>query len=307
MYHTHTEEEKLSLSRLASLIDGFTRTGFQMLESSMNSKEVLKKDLAPFLLFRQALEMGDALSTLVRSGSINASKPLVRTLLESYFQLAYLFNENEERKALQFLYHYEMRKKEYYENLAFPQKGGSYFEKLKNDKHLRNDDISADQKKIYRENVKKIEIILNEEGNKKIAEEYTRTESKKTNKRTAKKGKVSHWYELFDGPTSVEGISIELDESGLYQFIYRNCSSYTHVEDIVHTNLVPYDEVSFKISPLRDLRQLSVVANGILLLIEKSSMLFLKNKVDDKKVFTEKIFPFMQEKKKYTETLKTRK
>jgi Family of unknown function (DUF5677) len=305
MYHNHNKEEKLNLSRFASLIEGFTRTGFEMLESTMNSKEILKTDLAPFLLFRQTLEMGDALSTLIRSGSINASKPLVRTLLEG-FQLAYLFNENEERKALQFLYHYERRKKEYYENLAFPKKKGSYFEKLKKDKHLRNDDINADQKKVYRENVKKIETILNEEGNKIIAEEYTRTENEKTNKRTGKKGKVSHWYELFDGPTSIEGISIELDESGLYQFIYRNCSSYAHVEDIVHANLVPYDGVSFKISPLRDLRQLSIVANDILLLIEQSSMLFLKNKVEDKKMFAEKFFPFILKKREYTKILKTK-
>jgi len=297
MYHNHSEEEMVNLSRLTSLTEGFTQTGLEMLEDTMNSKEILKTDLASFLLFRQTLEMGDALSILIKSGSVNASKPLVRTLLECYFQLAYLFNDNEKRKALQFLYHYERRKKEYYENLAFPKKGGSFFEKLKKDRHLRNNDISKEQKKIYQENIKKIEKTLNEEGNKVIAEEYLRTENKKTNGKTGKKGKVSYWYELFDGPTSVEGISIELDESGLYQFIYRNCSSYAHGEDIVHANLLPYDEASFKISPLRDLRQLSIVTNDILLLIERSCMLFLKNKLDEKKLFAEKLFPFIQQKK----------
>lgn len=300
MYHDYNENEKLNIARLASLIQGFTQTGLEMLENTMNSKENLKTDLASFLLFRQTLEMGDALGILIKLGSINASKPLVRTLLECYFQLAYLFNDNQERKALQFLYHYERRMKEYYENLAFPKKGGSYFEKLKKDKHLRHIAISTEQKKIYGENVKKIEKTLNEQGNKIIADEYTRTEIKKTKGKTGKKGKVSYWYELFDGPASVEGISIELDESGLYQFIYRNCSSYAHGEDIVHSNLVPYDEVSFKISPLRDLRQLSIVTNDILLLIERTCMLFLKNKVDDKKKYAEKFFPFVQAKKEYS-------
>lgn len=297
MYHDHNDHEKQNLSTLSTLIEGFTKEGFEMLESTMNSKEILKTDLASFLLFRQTLEMGDALSILIKLGCVNASKPLVRTLLECYFQLAYLFNENEERKALQFLFQYEMRKKEYYENLAFPEKGGSYFEKLKKDKYLRDDDISAEQKRKYEENVKIVERTLNEEGNKIIADEYIRTENKKTNIRTGKKGKVSYWYELFDGPASVEGISILLDESGLYQFIYRNCSSYAHGEDIVHSNLVPYDEDSFKISQLRDLRQLTIVTNDILLLIERSIMLFLKNKVEDKKLYAEKLFPFVQEKK----------
>jgi hypothetical protein len=297
MYHNHTENEKQNLSRLSSLIEGFTKVGLEMLENTINTKEILKNDLASFLLFRQTLEMGDALSILVKAGSINASKPLVRTLLECYFQLAYLLNDKEEQKAIQFLYHYERRKKEYYENLAFPHKGGSYFEKLKRDKYLRNDDISIEQKKKYQENIKNIEKILNEEGNKIIAEEYVRTENKKSKGNTGKKGNVSYWYELFNGPTSVEGISIELDESGLYQFIYRNCSSYAHGEDIVHSNLVPYDEVSFKISALRDLRQLTIVVNDILLLIERSTMLFLKNKVNDKELFIEKLSPFIREKK----------
>ena len=297
MYHNHDENEKQNLLKISSLIQGFTQAGLEMLENTMNSKEILKTDLASFFLFRQTLEMGDALSILIKLGCVNASKPLVRTLLECYFQLAYLFNDNEERKGLQFLYHYEMRKKEYYENLAFPKKGGSYFEKLKSDKHLKNDDLSPEQKRKYRDNVKIIERTLNEEGNKAIAEEYMRTEEKKKNINSGKKGKVSYWYELFDGPTSVEGISIKLNESGLYQFIYRNCSSYAHGEDIVHSNLVPYDEASFKISPLRDLRQLTVVTNDIFLLIERSGMLFLKNKVVDKEFYAEKFFPFVQEKK----------
>lgn len=302
MYHNHDENEKQNLLKLSSLIEGFTRTGLEMLENTMNTKEILKPDLAPFLLFRQTLEMGDALSLLVKLGSINASKPLVRTLLECYFQLAYLFNDNEERKALQFLYHYERRKKDYYENLAFSEKGGSYFEKLKNDKYLKDDDISDEQKAKYQENIKKIESVLNEEENKIIAEEYLRTEKKKG--KNGKKGKVSHWYELFDGPTSVERISIELDESGLYQFIYRNCSSYAHGEDIVHSNLVLYDEVSFKVSPLRDLRQLTIVINDILLLIERSCMLFLKNKVKNKTMFAENFFQLLEDKKEYINTVK---
>lgn len=102
MYHNHDENEKQNLLRLSALIEGFTKTGLEMFENTMNSKEILKTDMASFLLFRQTLEMGDALSTLIKLGCVNASKPLVRTLLECYFQLAYLFKENEERKAYSF-------------------------------------------------------------------------------------------------------------------------------------------------------------------------------------------------------------
>ena len=115
MNRNYNQEERQSLSKLSDLIGRFAQTGIDMLTNTIDSKEIVKTDLASFLLFRQTLEMGDALSKLIEAGCINASKPLVRTLSEYYFQLAYLFNSDEERKSLQFLYHYEKRKKEYYE------------------------------------------------------------------------------------------------------------------------------------------------------------------------------------------------
>ena len=157
------------LSELSVLINDYTETGMEMLTAQMNSKEILKTDLPSFLLFRQTLEMGDALSVLIKKGCVNASKPLIRSMLECYYQLAYLFENDTERKALQFLYHYEMRQREYYEKLSFPEKGGSYFEKLKKDKHLKGEDISDNQKKIYIENVAKIDITLNGDDNKEIS------------------------------------------------------------------------------------------------------------------------------------------
>lgn len=300
MYQDHSEEKKQNLSDISDLIESFIKTGMEMLISTMNSKEVLKSDLASILLFRQTLEAGDALAVLVRTGCINASKPLVRSLLECYFQLGCLYNGNEERKALQFLYHYEMRQREYYEKLVFPEKSGSFFEKLKKDKYLKGDDISTEQKRIYFDNIKKIDFVLNGDDNKEIAEEYLRIENKKKSIKTGKKGKISSWYELFDGPSSVEEISIVLDEAGLYQLIYRNCSSYSHGEDIVHANLEPNNDNTFKIAALRDLRQMTIVSNNALLLIERSCLLFLKEKVGDKEEFAIKFAPSIHKKKEYT-------
>lgn len=299
MYQEHNKEDQDRLDKLAVLIKNFVITGWDMFTERMNSKEILKADLASFLLFRQVLEIGDSLSVLIQTGCINSSKPLVRTLLECYFQLAYVFENNEERKTLQLLYHYEARLKDYYEKLAYPEKGGSFFEKLKRDKHLKGDDESKEKKLIYIENIKKINEILESDDNNLIAEEYLRTELKKKNKVTGKIGKVSNWYELFDGPTSVEGIAIELNEAGLYEFIYRSCSSYAHGEDIVHANLDSYDVDTFKVSELRDLRQLSTVANNILLLIERACVIFLKYKIDQKEKWVKTILPFMEEKKKH--------
>jgi hypothetical protein len=114
MYQNHSENDKINLEKLSTLVEDFTKIGMEILNSTIDSKEILKTDLAPILLYRQTLEMSDAIGPTIRVGCVNASKPLVRTLLEAYFQLAYLFNSDEERKGLQFLYHYEKRKKDYY-------------------------------------------------------------------------------------------------------------------------------------------------------------------------------------------------
>lgn len=299
MYQSITEEDKQRLSQLADFIEGFNMTAGDMWIYKKNSSVILKTDLAALLLFRQILEMGDAISILIRTGCINASKPLVRSLLEYYFQLTYLLKDDEERKALQFLYHYEMRLKEYYGNLAFPQKGGSYFEKLKNDKHLKDEDISDEQKKIYSENVKKIEAVLNGDENKLISKEYLRIENKKQNPKTGKKGKYHIGMSFLMDQQVLKG-SVQLKEAALYQFIYRSCSSYSHGEDIVHANLESNNEDTFIVSPLRDLRQLSIVGNNILLLIELSCLIFLKKKIGDKKLFAEKLLALVKEKKMYT-------
>ncbi len=306
MYQEHNKEDQHSLDKLTVLINNFVIIGWDMFEEKMHSKEILKTDLASFLLFRQVLEIGDSLVVLIQSGCINASKPLVRSLLECYFQLAYVFENNEDRKTLQFLYHYETRLKDYYEKLAYPKKGGSFFEKLKNDKYLKGDDESDEKKLIYIENIKKINETLSSDDNKTTAQEYLRTEIKKRDKKTGKSGKVFYWYELFDGPASIEGIAIELNEAALYEFIYRSCSSYAHGEDIVHTNLHSYNENSSKISPLRDLRQLSDVGNNILLLIERACMFFLQHKIDNKEKWAEEILPFIEDKKKYYVKIKAK-
>ncbi len=304
MYQEHSKEEKTKITQLSDLVNNFVIVGWNMFTERMHSKEILKSDLASFLLFRQILEIGDSLFVLIQNGCINASKPLARSLLECYFQLAYVLEKDEDRKSLQFLYHYETRLKDYYEKLAYPEKGGSFFEKLKKDKHLKGDDESDEKKLIYIKNVRKINEVLDDEDNKLITEEYLRTEQKKKNKTTGKIGKVSNWYELFDGPANVEGIAIELNEAGLYEFIYRSCSSYAHGEDIVHANLDSHDGNSFKVSQLRDLRQLSIVGNNILLLIERACMIFLKNKIDKKEKWANVILPLAEEKKKYYELLK---
>lgn len=268
-----------------------------MLSANVSVREVFKPQLAYNLLFRQILEMGDAIGELVRVECINASKPLVRSLLECYFQFTYLINDSEERKALQFLYHYEMQLKEYYEKLAFPELGGSFFQKMKNDKLMKGSNIPDAQRQTYIDNIAKIEQTLCSDDYKEIAKEYERMIEKKS-RPSGKRGKVRFWYELFDGLTSVDIIAVKLNEAAMYEFIYRKCSSYAHGEDIVHSNLEAIDEHTLGISGLRDLRQLELVTNDAILLLERSISIYLQNKVEDHQPFANRLVEIMKRRRR---------
>jgi len=290
MYQSYNDDEKKKLNQFSQVIKEYVENGMELLTYRINANEILKKDLASYLLFRQILEMGDAIGELIGIGCINASKPLVRSLLEYYFQYSYLLKDNEERKALQFLYKYEMFQLEYFLKLAYPERDGSFFKKQQKDKHLKNIDISDEQKKICINNISNIRKTISSEDYREISIEYKRTEIKKSS-RFGKKGKVDKWYELFDGPGSIEGIAVSLEETSLYEQIYRDLSSYIHGLNIVHSNLKSVNENSFGISDLRDVRQMWVIANNSIILIEKSCILFLQHKIDDPKKFADRFLP----------------
>lgn len=96
---------------MSDLIKEFTDLGLEVWQERLFRYENKTNDLPSNLLFRQILEMGDAIFELVRVGCINATKPLLRTSIEYYFQLTYILKEDEEKKALHFLYHYHRGKK----------------------------------------------------------------------------------------------------------------------------------------------------------------------------------------------------
>ncbi|OIR05373.1 hypothetical protein GALL_124240 [mine drainage metagenome] len=293
MYQEFNSQQQKDLQEISELVHSFSSLGMDVIEHLLNASKIEKNKLASFFLFRQILEMGDAISVLINVGCINSCKPLIRSLIEYYFQLAYLLNENEERKSLQFFYHYEMQKKEYYERLVDNHKDFSFYKKLKNDKHLKNYQISKNQKLLYIENIEKIKDTLSNENNKEIEIEYKRTELKKSNPKNKKPGKVKYWYELFDGPTSIEIIATNLEEAALYELIYRDYSSYTHGEDIVHTNLIPTGPETMGISMLRDLRQLDMISKNAIVIVERSIYLFIRKKVSPKNLFADKLLPIV--------------
>lgn len=283
MYQQYSEEERQSLLKYSSSLQSLTKLGLEIYKEQ-KKLGISNKELASLALFHQILEVGDAIGELIGLGCINASKPILRTLLESYSQLKFLFSNSEERKALQMLYHNEVSKKRYFETLAYPEKGGSFQDRLKNDRLLKGEDIFGETKSDFKKSIQEIEKTISEDVYTEIRREYDTTEALKT-KTNGKKYKVKYWYELFNGPKNFQGLSNENEEASLYESIYRYCSSYSHSEDIIYPKIKENVDKTISLIELRSIKELIGVYNYTRMLLEMSLVLILKHKIKNPREF----------------------
>jgi len=130
---------------------------------------------------------------------------------------------------------------------------------------------------------------LNEDSYAIIEDEYKSVQFKKRNRR-GKLGKIDYWFELFNGPTGIEELAKKVEESGLYEIYYRQCSSYLHGLDIVHNNLVFEDDENCRITFFKDIRKLDDIVGFAIVIFERSCLDFIVNKVNEKDEYADEFY-----------------
>ena len=180
-------------------------------------------EVAPLLLlFRNILEIIDAIALLMKESSIEPCKVLLRTFFESLLSIEYMTEEETEKRALCFLV-WDIDKK--LKNLRkidplLPE--GKQFLSKKNKDRLANK-ANFEKIKGIPEGIKKYEEKLKRPHYVEIEKEYQET-------RTTMKN--PHWYSLFGGPRSLEMLADNLQLSGVYEVFYRHWSDSIHGTDI---------------------------------------------------------------------------
>ena len=286
MRNKFDESTHAMLSEYHNFIKAYTDIGLEIWEFRLNRYENNTEDISANLFYRQILEMSDAISELVNTGCAKACYPLLRSLLECYFQFSFLIKENEQRRSYQFLYHYHIQKRKYFKKLLNDDEDGSFFKKFANDKHLKGTKLNFDDRKTFLRNLDIVNENLNAPDYNEIAVEYERI--------NCGKRKVKNWYELFDGPKNIEELAISLNESALYEIIYRDLSSFIHGLDIVHANLQFVEDFSARLLPLRDIRDVRMIVTDTILLIERSSLIFINKKLNNNSELLTKLKPLVE-------------
>lgn len=272
MKYSFNEEDVKKLKEASGIVEKFNDFGLEVWLKRLNQYQNDTVDIPSNLLFRQILEAGDGIVELIRIGCINTCKPLLRMTLDCYLQLAFVLeNDNEkEKKAFHFLYHYNKKKLQSLESVLFPANENSLSKKLKYDSVMSEFVLNEKEQEMGLSDHKILVDILNSDENKVIRSEYG-DKLKKA------------WYQFFIGTSKMEDLAKKLNRSAMYEIPFRQMSSFIHGEDIVHINMEFYEPNIVGIKGLRDISMLRIVFINTVIILRRSILLFIQAKLKSDK------------------------
>ncbi|AXE19542.1 hypothetical protein DR864_18260 [Runella rosea] len=245
---TGTDESEL-LNFLADAIEQVINIGTHFIkwEADRGGASVEKTPL--IMLYRHILEMGDAISILLRSSSVDPCKAMLRSILETSLQIEYLLKDPETRGFCYMVCHHNKMIKQLKRMVENSQEQKDYFNQLKNKSYT---DISANDfsHPSAQNDVNRLVNLINSKDYKIYQIEYLKTSTQKND--NGKKNKNPEWYSLFGGPKSCIELAENLKRKDFYEFMYRPFSSTVHGSDLINSNLQLLSNGFAQASPIRN-------------------------------------------------------
>jgi|GEM_PF-6755282 len=91
------------LEKLASLVSDTVSLGTHLMKWDADKIRAGDESMPPMMFLRNIIELGDAISILIKTSSIDPTKILLRSLLENTFGLEYMLEKETEKRALSYL------------------------------------------------------------------------------------------------------------------------------------------------------------------------------------------------------------
>lgn len=270
-------EEELTniLAKFSSLIDDAVNFGTHLIKWDADKKKSGDENIPPLLFLRNILELGDAISILVRNSSIDPCKVLLRSLLENIFGLQYLLEKESDKRALAYIVWHTHKDLKIYEKLNSSTSIGKQFKKeIEKDKLIHGtadnffDSIELPQAK------QSAEDILNLPEYVPIENEY-----QVTNKRI----KNPNWYSFFNGPDNVEKLAKHLNLHASYEILYRGYSGNVHSTSVFQKKLALNNDGTMAIIQIRYPEDAQSVTQNTLNLLLLAYLTYYEARVPEKK------------------------
>jgi hypothetical protein len=172
----------------------------------------------PLMLLNHAVEEADAISILLRRGSVDPCGPLLRSQIEATISAFYILKEDTERRGLAYRYGILQNKLINLERLdPTTNKGKEALRRLSSDKTLGNlpplDPVRIAAEKAH------VKANLDNPRFSEVKAAWTAFE--------AKCKRAPAWHALFKGPSNVADLAERVGCAGWYDF-YRDFSDETH-------------------------------------------------------------------------------
>src|SRR5690554_5106221 len=207
------EIQKL-LNRMGRLTDEVVNYGSHLLDYCSETHTFTEYEVPIGTSFTQFLSFLDGISILIRKGTSDPIKPLLRSMLEMKFNIEYMLDEDEKKGVLAYQVSHAQDRINYLKSVDPSTEQGKEF--THNIKNLNVDFSSFDSV----ERIKELEQILNNEPFKEVNEEWLRTKKELKMKPS--------WHALFGGPRKILELAEHLGQEAYYAIIYKNLSSFTH-------------------------------------------------------------------------------
>lgn len=252
------DEDKVQLIELSSILDRTVDLGVAILE-------------ADFARGGDELDI-DGISVLVANSIIEPCNTLLRTLLENFLSLEYLLEDNSgsgQRSRNFMVWDYVERRKLLKKGNVNSPEHAQLSKKFKQDKRLFDSPVMSFP--MADKICERIDTGLNGKPNRETWLEYERT--KKIIKKTPA------WYNLFNGPGSLEGLAARVGYPALYDILYRGFSPSSHGNNIVPGKISFSDGPQVNLESLRDKMRASETVNHCLEISNLAFRTYLKKRV----------------------------
>lgn len=261
------------LNNFSALIDDAINFGTHLLKWDAEKNREGDENMPPLLFLRNILELGDAISILIKNSSIDPCKSLLRSLLENTFGLEYMLKQDWERRALSYIIWNTHKSLTLFEKLDSSSQGGIQFKKeIEKDKLVESADFIFDNPDLIQAK-KNAQSLLTTLKYAPIEAEYQSTILKKKN---------PEWYTLFEGPNNVEQLAKHLNMHASYEVFYRGFSGNVHATNVFERKLIPNGDGTTAIVQIRYPEDAQSVTQNLISILMIAFLSFYKSRIPEK-------------------------
>jgi hypothetical protein len=269
------------LGRETELTDFLEKCHYKLRESAEFGAKILCWDietqaggdekLPPLLFLRNQIELLEAASILVKESLIEPCYLLLRSLIETYFYLSYIFEKDTDRRSLCFIV-WDLQR-----TIQLLHKSDGTSAQAKEATAMYSMDKALKSSAfVYEKAQEQIRIrldFLSKPKYKAINEEY---------ERVSRKTKSTYWFSLFEGPKSIKQLARQLELPGVYDGFYGILSNSIHGTDIIRNKLSSNGKGQLEVKQIRLPNGIRYVMMSFLHFSDLSFEIYLKNRAPQK-------------------------